>query len=143
MIISLAAYKSWKIFQLDVKFAFLQGDLSEEVYVAQPPGYIQEGEDQLVYKLHKALYGPKQAPRGWFSNEGIFICQRKYTEEVLSRFGMTDCNSVTCPIVPGTKLNKDPDGELVDETYFKQMVGSLIYLTTTRPDLVYTVSLLS
>ncbi|GAA0175604.1 transmembrane signal receptor [Lithospermum erythrorhizon] len=76
-------------------------------------------------------------------NEGIFICQRKYAEEVLNRFGMIDCNSVSRPIVPSTKLNKDPDGELVDETYFKQMVGSLMYLTATRPDLVYAVSLLS
>ena len=67
MIIALAAQKSWKIFQLDVKSAFLHCELSEDVYIEQPKGYEKRGSEHLVYKLHKALYGLKQAPRAWFS----------------------------------------------------------------------------
>jgi len=74
MIIALAAQKGWRIFQLDIKSAFLYGELSEEVYIEQPRGYDIQGREHLVYKLHKALYGLKQAPRAWFSRiEAHFI----------------------------------------------------------------------
>ena len=74
---------------------------------------------------------------------GIFICQRKYAHEILSRFGMEESNQVKNPIVSGTKLLKDDTGTKIDETLFKQVVGSLMYLTATRPDLMYAVSLIS
>ena len=74
---------------------------------------------------------------------GIFICQRRYAQEVLSRFGMQNSNAVKNPMVPGTRLSKDKGRMSVDETLFKQLVGSLMYLTVTRPDLMYTVSLIS
>ncbi|PRQ23286.1 putative RNA-directed DNA polymerase [Rosa chinensis] len=63
MVISLAAHNCWKIFQMDVKSAFLNGTLEEEVYLEQPLGYVKEGQSEKVYKLKKALYGLKQAPR--------------------------------------------------------------------------------
>lgn len=75
--------------------------------------------------------------------EGIFICQRRYAEEVLRRFGMLESNYVNNPTVPGMQINSDAEGEPVDETYYKQIVGSLMYLTSTRPDLMYATSLLS
>jgi hypothetical protein len=223
MIISLAAMNEWNVFQLDVKSAFLHGELVEQVFVDQPPGYIKKGSKGLVYKLKKALYGLKQAPRAWYnridnyfskagfhkcpyehtlyiktrgrgnllivclyvddliftgndedmfkvfkqsmmkefemtdlgkmkfflgievtqSAGGIFICQRKFAREVLVRFGMDDCNSVQIPIIPGTKLTRDDGGAKIDSTYYKQMIGSLMYMTTTRPDLTYAVSLIS
>ncbi|CAL2228256.1 unnamed protein product [Prunus armeniaca] len=62
LVISLAAQNSWQIFQLDVKSAFLHGNLQEEVYIDQPPGYERKGEEEKVFKLKKALYGLKQAP---------------------------------------------------------------------------------
>lgn len=74
---------------------------------------------------------------------GIFINQRKYAEEILVKFGMENCNSVKNPIVPGHKLSKDGGGVEVNSTMFKQIVGSLRYLTVTRPDLVYVVNLVS
>ena len=77
------------------------------------------------------------------TSNGIFICQRKYAHKVLSRFGMENCNAVKNPIVPGTTLSKDDTGTKVDATLFKQVVGSLMYLTATRPDLMYGVSLIS
>ncbi|RDY07861.1 hypothetical protein CR513_07964, partial [Mucuna pruriens] len=77
------------------------------------------------------------------SDAGIFICQRRYAREVLVRFNMTDSNPVRNPIVLGTILSKDEDGVEVDATKFKQAVGSLMYLTVTRPDLMFGVSLIS
>nr|KYP62892.1 Retrovirus-related Pol polyprotein from transposon TNT 1-94 [Cajanus cajan] len=71
MIIALAAQKGWLVYQLDVKSAFLHGELNDEVYVEQPKGYVQKDDPQKVYKLKKALYGLKQAPRAWF-NDLIF-----------------------------------------------------------------------
>nr|KYP69898.1 Retrovirus-related Pol polyprotein from transposon TNT 1-94 [Cajanus cajan] len=77
------------------------------------------------------------------NSSGIFICQRKYAQEVLLRFGMENCNEVKNPIVPGTRLSKNDAGTKVDATLFKQVVGSLMYLTTTQPYLMYGVSLIS
>ena len=65
MIIALAASNGWEIHHLDVITAFLHGDLQEEVYVSQPEGFKAKGSEHKVYKLHKALYGLRQAPRAW------------------------------------------------------------------------------
>jgi hypothetical protein len=65
------------------------------------------------------------------SSGGIFICQRKYVNEVLERFQMSNCNPVGRPAEAGVKLSIDSDGKKVDNTYYKQMVGSLMYLTNT------------
>jgi len=77
------------------------------------------------------------------SDVGIFICQRRYAREMLARFNMTECNPIRNPIVPGTALSKDDEETSVDATKFKQVVGSLMYLTVTRPDLMFGVSLIS
>nr|KYP63626.1 Retrovirus-related Pol polyprotein from transposon TNT 1-94 [Cajanus cajan] len=74
---------------------------------------------------------------------GIFIYQKKYAEEMLQRFGMNQSNSVQTPIAPGFKICKDEGGQQVDKTCFMQMVGCLMYLTSTCPDLMFVVSLLS
>ena len=74
---------------------------------------------------------------------GIFICQAKYVVDVLRRFGMEHCNSVGNPMVPGIKISKDEHGDEMDGSLFKKMIGSLMYLTATRPDIMYAVSLLS
>jgi len=76
-------------------------------------------------------------------SDGIYICQKIYALEVLKRFGMMKSNLVNNPIVPGCKVNKDKDGIKVDETYYKQLVGSLMYLTTTRPDMMFVTCLIS
>ncbi|KAK2407959.1 putative mitochondrial protein [Trifolium repens] len=223
LVVSLAAQNSWPIFQLDVKSAFLNGELLEQVYIEQPPGYEVKGNEHKVYKLKKALYGLKQAPRAWYSciedhfekagfnkcpyehtlfiksgeggkilivclyvddliftgndetmfsdfkssmmadfdmtdlgkmkyflgievvqtGAGLFLGQKKYAQEVLERFHMENCNPVGTPTEPGLKLSSDHDGERVDSTYFKQIVGSLMYLTTTRPDIMYAVCVIS
>jgi len=65
LILAMAANRGWQVHHLDVKSAFLNGELEEEVYVTQPDGFVKEGKEQQVYKLSKALYGLRQAPRAW------------------------------------------------------------------------------
>ena len=76
-------------------------------------------------------------------SDRIYICQRKYALEVLRRFGMMESNLVGSPIVPGFKISRDENGDFVDETYYKQLVGSLMYLTATRPDMMFVTCLIS
>ena len=76
-------------------------------------------------------------------SDGVFISQKKYALEVLQRFGMDKSNSVHNPIVPGFKLVNDEGGVKVDKTYYKQIMGSLIYLAATRPNMMFVVSLIS
>jgi hypothetical protein len=76
-------------------------------------------------------------------SNGIYICQKKYALEVLRRFGMMESNLVGSPIVLGSKISRNGNGDFVDETYYKQLVGSLLYLTATRPDMVFVTCLIS
>jgi hypothetical protein len=78
LLISLVAHHSWKIYQLDVKSAFLNGVLEEEVYVEQPEGFISQGEENKVYRLKKALYGLKQAPRAWNARIDDYLQQNGF-----------------------------------------------------------------
>ena len=66
LLLSMAAVSSWRLYQLAIKNAFLHGDLVEEVYMEQPPGFVAQGEPGLVRKLRRSLYGLKQSPRAWF-----------------------------------------------------------------------------
>jgi hypothetical protein len=66
MLLAYATHHGFKLYQIDVKSAFLNGPIKEEVYVEQPPDFESEGYPNHVYKLHKALYGLKQAPRVWY-----------------------------------------------------------------------------
>nr|GFB86050.1 reverse transcriptase [Tanacetum cinerariifolium] len=147
MIIAIAAQHKWKIHQMDVKSAFLNGFLEEEVYVEQPEGYFAKGQEDKVLRLKKALYGLKQAPRACIevkqTEEGIFICQERYAKEILKRFGMDKCNLVGTPIEHKVKPSKHDGGKAVDSTLFKSLVGSLRYLTCTRPDILFVVGLIS
>jgi len=77
------------------------------------------------------------------SCEGIHLCQMKYAGEILERFGMGGCNPVKNPIVPGTKLIKDDGEDSENSTLFKQIIGSLMYLSVTRPDIAFVVCMLS
>ncbi|XP_071926200.1 uncharacterized mitochondrial protein AtMg00810-like [Coffea arabica] len=73
----------------------------------------------------------------------IFVSQRKYVQEILNRFQIKNCNSVSTPVKIGLKLIKEPEGKRVDSTLYKQIMGSLIYLTTIRPDIMHAISLIS
>eukprot|EP00253_Pinus_taeda_P003667 PITA_03667 len=191
-VLSIAAQNKWKVYQMDVKSAFLNGVLKEEVYVEQPLGYEKKGEEHKVCKLKKALYGLKQAPRAWYSRidsylldnefdkcegeptvyikekdgkilivvlyvddviftgievvqneKGIFISQARYVNQVLSRFNMQECKAAITPTVMGLKLSRENSSKDFDPSLYKSIVGSLMYLTATRPDIMYAVSLIS
>lgn len=222
LLIAQAAQFKWPIFQMDVKSAFLNGVLEEEVYIEQPPGYMKNGEEKNVLKLKKALYRLKQAPRAWntridtyfkengfkqcpyehalyvkknggnmlfvalyvddlifmgnngkmildFKSKmtqefemtdlglmkfflglevrqertGIFVSQEAYAKEILKKYKMTHCNSVSTPMEPGVKLSKFDGGERVDASKYRSLVGSLRYLTCTRPDISLSVGIVS
>eukprot|EP00253_Pinus_taeda_P030370 PITA_30370 len=192
-VLSIAAQNKWKVCQMDVKSAFLNGVLKEEVYIEQPLGYEKKAQEQKVCRLKKALYGLKQAPRAWYSridfyllenkfdkcnddyliknfksvmkeefemtdmgflryflgievdqNEnGIFISQTRYVNEVLGRFDMQECKAAITPTVMGLKLSKEDSNKDFDPSLYKSIVGSLMYLTATRPDIMFVVSLIS
>lgn len=80
-VLALAAQFKLSVYQLDVKSAFLNGELEEEVYVEQPQGYVIEGKEDKVYRLQKALYGLKQAPRAWNSKIDGYLLQNGFTKK--------------------------------------------------------------
>ncbi|GJW10346.1 retrovirus-related pol polyprotein from transposon TNT 1-94 [Tanacetum coccineum] len=134
-----AAHNNMAIYQMDVKMTFLNGKLKEEVYVSQPEGFVDQDNLSHVYKLKKALYGLKQAPRA--CHRGIFINQSKYASEIVKKYGPLTTDSVDTPLVEKSKLDEDLQGKQVDATLYRGMIGSLMYLTSSRPDLIYTVCL--
>ena len=78
MLLAYACHKDFKVYQMDVKSAFLNGILEEEVYVKQPPGFEDAIHPEHVYKLHKALYGLKQAPRAWYERLSKFLLENDF-----------------------------------------------------------------
>ncbi|CAJ2647282.1 unnamed protein product [Trifolium pratense] len=193
-VLSIAASESWIVYQLDVKSAFLHGELSEDVqapraWYSKIEAYFSNEKfekcshehtlfvkqveekilivslyvDDLIYtgnddelirdfksSMKRNFAMTDLGKMSYFlgvevtqNDRGIFINQQKYAAEILNRFNMDSCNFVCSPIVPGTKLFKDENGKCVDSTQFKQMVGCLMYLIATRPDLCYSVCLIA
>ncbi|GJR13966.1 retrovirus-related pol polyprotein from transposon TNT 1-94 [Tanacetum coccineum] len=79
--IAYATHKSFPIYQMDVKTTFLNGPLKEEVYVAQPDGFVDPDHPEKVYRLRKALYGLKQAPRAWYDELSNFLISKGFTKD--------------------------------------------------------------
>ena len=220
LLIAFASYKNFKLFQMDVKTAFLNGKLQEKVYVKQPPGFEDRNFPDHVFFLDKALYGLKQAPRAWYDclseylgsqgyrrgsidrtlflketgddlllvqvyvddiifgstnpklvesfketmsqrfnmsmigelkfflglqinqkEDGIEIHQQKYIKDLLQKFEMDTSKSFPTPLSTTIKLGHDPEGAKVNETLYRAMIGSLMYLTASRPDILFATSL--
>ena len=222
LLISLASAKGWELHHLDVKTAFLHGELNEEVYVTQPEGFEKKGEEHKVFKLSKALYGLRQAPRAWNtkldrvlkslrfkkcmkessvyrreegdklliiaiyvddlfvtgnstkiikefktamsqkfemsdlrlltyylgievkqSTRGITIKQEAYARRIMEESGMADCNPNYIPMEFGLQFSKALDEPEIDATQYRRKIGCLWYLMHTRPDMAYSVGILS
>uniref|UniRef100_A0A2N9FKW8 Integrase catalytic domain-containing protein n=1 Tax=Fagus sylvatica TaxID=28930 RepID=A0A2N9FKW8_FAGSY len=137
-LLAITAVHQWPLFQMDVKNAFLNGDLTEEVYMQAPPGY-SDCPDKVCI-LRRALYGLKQAPRAWFAK---FSSIAKYASDLLSRAGLTDTKVVSIPLEMNARLTPLDGTPLSDATLYRQLVGSLVYLTVTRPDIAHAVHLVS
>nr|GEW71682.1 hypothetical protein [Tanacetum cinerariifolium] len=124
LFLAYAAHKDFTVFQMDVKITFLNGILKEEVYVGQPLGFVRKQYPDHVYTLDKALYGLKQAPRVWY--------------DVLSQFLINSgFQKVSTPMVEQAKLKLDLVGKPVDHIDYRSMIGSLMYVTSSRPDIMF------
>ncbi|GJY49497.1 retrovirus-related pol polyprotein from transposon TNT 1-94 [Tanacetum coccineum] len=163
-----AANKFMTIFQMDVKKAFLNGEHKEKVYVSQPEQFVGQEYPSHVYKLKKALYGLKQAPRAWYDMLSSFLILQHFSKGavdptlftrkvgndlllMITKFKMSMMGqmpfflglqiSQNTPMVEKNKLDEDLQGTSVDATLYRGMIGSLMYLTSSRLDLIYVVSL--
>jgi hypothetical protein len=220
MFLAYSCHKNFKVYQMDVKSTFLNGDIEEEVYMEKPEGFSLKDNPNYVCKMKKALYGLKQAPRAWYyrldkflqekgfkkgtvdndlyiksegdnllfvlvyiddiifgctnessvqwfansmqiefemsmigelsyflglqvkqSSAGIFISQEKYLKEMLKKFQMEDSSPVSTPMVVGCKLSKDDISPDVDQSSYCSMIGSLLYITTSRPDIMQAIGM--
>ncbi|GJW08107.1 putative ribonuclease H-like domain-containing protein [Tanacetum coccineum] len=144
LFLAYASFMGFMVYHMDVKSAFLYGTIEEEVYVCQPPGFEDPDYPEKVYKVVKALYGLHQAPRAWVTStaqreDGIFFSQDKYVAEILRKFGFTDVRTASTPMDTENPLLKDSDGDDVDVHLYRSMIGSLMYLTSSRPDIMFIV----
>ncbi|GJS85581.1 putative ribonuclease H-like domain-containing protein [Tanacetum coccineum] len=219
LFLAFASYMGFLAYQMDVKSAFLYGEIEEEVYVTQPKGFVDPQNPKLVYKVVKALYGLHQAPRAWYArlstfllkhgyrrgtidktlfikknsrdiilvqvyvddiifgstkkawcdefeklmksefemsamgeltfflglqvkqqSDGIFIHQEKYVHDILKKFDLESVRTATTPYeAPKPKSNNEPD-DAVNVHLYRSMIGSLMYLTASRPDIMFAVS---
>nr|GEU45634.1 hypothetical protein [Tanacetum cinerariifolium] len=189
--LAFAAHMNMVVYQMDMKTAFLNDNLREEVYVSHPDGFVDPDNANHVYKIKKALYGLKQAPRAdgkelllvqiyvddiifaaytpelcdlfakimslkfkmsmmgkisFFlglqisqSPRGIFINQSKYALESLKKYDFDSCDLVDTLMVEKSKLDEDKEGKTVDPSHYRGMIGTLLYLTASRPDLYFSI----
>ncbi|GJS70458.1 retrovirus-related pol polyprotein from transposon TNT 1-94 [Tanacetum coccineum] len=117
--LAFATHMNMVVYQMDVKTAFLNGNLREEVYVSHPDSFVDPDNPNHVYKLKKALYGLKQAPRVWqgiTSGTSIFINLSKYALESLKKYGFDSCDPVDTPMVEKSKLDEDKQGKVARPT---------------------------
>nr|GEX80300.1 putative ribonuclease H-like domain-containing protein [Tanacetum cinerariifolium] len=145
LFLAYASFIGFMVYQMDVKSAFLYGTIKEEVYVCQPSGFEDPNYPDKVYKVFKALYGLHQAPRAWYETLANYLLENSFSrgmrDQTLFIKRPKDGKSASTPIDTEKPLLKDPDGEDVDVHTYRSMIGSLMYLTSSRPDIMFAVVL--
>ncbi|GJS13873.1 putative ribonuclease H-like domain-containing protein [Tanacetum coccineum] len=138
------------VYQMDVKIAFLYGKIDEEVYVSQPPGFIDPKYPQKCDEfeaLMKSRFQMSSMGELTFflrlqvkqKEDGIFISQDKYVAEILKKFEFVSVKTASTPIETQKPLVKDEEASDVDVHLYRSMIGSLMYLTASRPDIMFAV----
>ncbi|GJR68663.1 putative ribonuclease H-like domain-containing protein [Tanacetum coccineum] len=153
LFLAYASFKDFIGYQMDLKSAFLYGNIEVEVYVYQPSGFEDLEFPDKVYKVEKALYALHQAPRACSMGEitfflglqvtqkddGILISQDKYVDEIFKKFGFSTVKTASTLMETSKLLLKDAEAEDVDVPLYRSMIGSLMYLTASRPDIMFVV----
>lgn len=129
-IIAIAACKNWKIYQLDVKSAFLNGDIKEEVYMSQLEGYVIAGQEHLVCRLKKALYGLKQGPRAWYTKLDSYLCKNGFqkcsSDSSLYKKNKNGAITIIAVYVDDMLITGDDETSIVD---VKEQLGNKFEMT--------------
>ncbi|GJS43440.1 retrovirus-related pol polyprotein from transposon TNT 1-94 [Tanacetum coccineum] len=127
-----SANKNMTIYQMDVKTAFLNGELKEEVYVSQPEGFVDQDNPLHVQSIQHSSQEKQETT--YYCPKGIFLNQSKYASEIIKKYGSLTSDSVDTPMVEKNKLDEDLQGTPVDATLYRGMIRSLMYLTSTYSD---------
>ncbi|XP_075515565.1 uncharacterized protein LOC142550212 [Primulina tabacum] len=146
LLLAIACHMDIKLYQMDVKSAFLNGILNEEAYVSQPKGFEDPNHPNHVYKLKKALYGLKQAPRAWYGRLTEYLLdlgfkRGEYAKNLVKKFSTENTKHMKTPMGSTEKLSKDDVAAGVDNTQYRSIIGSLLYLSASRPDIMFSVCL--
>nr|GEW64979.1 hypothetical protein [Tanacetum cinerariifolium] len=127
-----ATHKNMVVYQMDIKTAFLNGNLREEVYVSQPNGFVDQDNPNHMYKLKKALYGLKQALHAWYNILSSFLISQDLSKgsvdptlfihrngnDLLLKYGFKSCDPVDTPMVENSKLDEDKEGKALDLLHY-------------------------
>nr|GEU52597.1 retrovirus-related Pol polyprotein from transposon TNT 1-94 [Tanacetum cinerariifolium] len=136
LFLAYAAHKDFTVFQMDVKTTFLNEILKEKVYVGQPLGFVSTQYPDHVYALDKALYGLKQAPQAWYDVLSQFLIDNDFQKSLIDTTLFIK-KKVPTPMVEQAKLKLDLVRKPVDHTDYLSMIGSLMYVTSSRPDIMF------
>nr|GEU87071.1 hypothetical protein [Tanacetum cinerariifolium] len=147
LFLAYASFKDSVMYQMDVKSAFLYGKIEEEVYVCQPPRFEDPEFPDRVYKVEKALYGLHQAPGAWYETLSTYLLDNGFHKGQIDKTLLTKrvkddtllVRITSTPMETSKPLMKDENAEDVDVHLYRSMIGSLIYLTSSRPDIMFVV----
>nr|KAJ0191977.1 hypothetical protein LSAT_V11C800434060 [Lactuca sativa] len=143
-----ASYMNFIVYQMDVKTTFLHGVLEEEVFLNQPPSFVDKDHPDYVYRLDKAVYGLKQAPRAWYETLTSYLLENGYRRGAIDNtlfiknkgsdmYSLSDYKPASTPVSKTDKMHADPTGTDVNHSLYRGMIGSLLYLMASRPDIMF------
>nr|GEV42708.1 putative ribonuclease H-like domain-containing protein [Tanacetum cinerariifolium] len=158
LFLAFASYMGFLVYQMDVKSAFLYGRIEKKVYVIQPKGFVDPHYPKKGYKVVKALYGHHQAPRAWYATLSTFLLKHGFRRgtidkalfikknnrdiilEILHKFDLGNVRTATTPYEAPKPKSKSESDSPVNVHLYRSMIGSLMYLTALRPEIMFAVS---